>query len=215
MSDNIIPTWLKSSGLRSDWVLVVDDDEIIRAYLECLLVENGYRVLTASGFGEARNALSQQEFGLIIFELVFFEKPYSGLDIVKHITSVYPKCKTIIMTSYPSMHTAIAALRLQVTDYLAKPVSQKDVLSAVRRALCGNDSHMAIDSYENDEMPLSAREKDVLLHLFQGHAFSEMARLMGCSLSTVKTYSRRIYKKLGVHSRSEAIHEALRQGLIH
>ena len=215
MPDNIIPTCLKSSDQRSGWVLVVDDDEIVRAYLECLLVENGYRVSVASDFDEIKVALSSQEYDLIISDLLFFEKPYSGLEIIKHTQSVYPKCKAIILTSYPSTHTAVASLRMQVVDYLTKPASQEDILNAVRRALCGNDSHMALSLHENDGTALSAREKDVLLHVFQGYAFSEMAGLMGCSLSTVKTYSRRIYKKLGVHSRSEAIHEALRQGLIH
>jgi DNA-binding NarL/FixJ family response regulator len=208
------PTWLKPSNQKSDWILVVDDDEIIRIYLECLLVENGYRVSVASDFDEAKAAISRQEYALIISDLVFLEKTYSGMDIVKHARFVCPKCKAIILTSYPSTHTAIASLRMQVVDYLTKPASQEDILSAVRQALCGNGNHMGFSSHENDRIALSAREKDVLLHLFQGYAFSEIAILMGCSLSTVQTYSRRIYKKLGVHSRSEATHEALRQGLI-
>jgi DNA-binding NarL/FixJ family response regulator len=208
------PIWLKPSGQESDWILVVDDDEIIRIYLECLLVENGYRVSVASDFDEAKAAMSKQEYALIISDLVFLEKPYSGMELIKHAQSVCPKCKAIVLTSYPSTHTAIISLRMQVVDYLTKPANQEDILCAVRRALCGNDNHMVLSSHENDGIALSAREKDVLLHLFQGYAFSEMAILMGCSLSTVQTYSRRIYKKLGVHSRSEAVHEALRQGLI-
>jgi len=52
-------------------VLVVDDDEIIRAYLESLLVENGYQVSVASGYIEAKDALSEQQFDLVICDLVF------------------------------------------------------------------------------------------------------------------------------------------------
>ena len=215
MPDNMTPTCLKSSGQKSDWILVVDDDEIIRIYLECLLVENGYQVSAVSDFDEAKAAMSGQEYALIICDLVFLEQSYSGMDIVKHARSIYPKCKAIILTSYPSTHTAITSLRMQVVDYLTKPASQEDILSAVRLALRGDNSCIASGSHEGDGIILSAREKDVLLHLFQGYAFSEMAALMGCSLSTVQTYSRRIYRKLGVHSRSEATHEALRQGLIH
>jgi len=212
--DNLTPTRLKPSDQNSDWILVVDDDELIRLYLECLLLENGYQVSVASDFDEAKAAMSRQEYALMICDLVFLDKPYSGIEIVKYAQSVCPKCKAIIMTSKPSTHTAITSLRMQVADYVIKPVSQKDVLSAVRRALCDNGNHMALSADENDGIALSAREMDVLLHLFQGYPFSEMATLMGCSLSTVQTYSRRIYKKLGVHSRSEATHEALRQGLI-
>lgn len=214
MPDHMIPTSLKPSEQKGDWILVVDDDEIVRIYLESLLAENGYQVSTASNFDEAKAAMSAQEYALLICDLVFLEKPYSGIEIVKHARSVYPKSKAIILTSYPSTHTAITSLRMQVADYVIKPVSQEDVLSAVRKALCVNGSQIDLSFHENDEIALSAREKDVLLHLFQGYAFSEVATLMGCSLSTVQTYSRRIYKKLGVHSRSEATHEALRQGLI-
>ena len=81
------------------------------------------------------------------------------------------------MTSNPSTDTAITSLRMQVTDYVIKPVSQKDVLSAVRRALCDNGNHIALSADENDGIALSAREMDVLLHLFQGYPFSEMATL--------------------------------------
>jgi len=214
MSDEISPALPKPSDRIDGRILVVDDDEIIRIYLECLLVENGYRVSLASDFDEAKVAMSRQRYGLVISDLVFLEKPYSGMEIVKYAQSVYPKCKAIILTSYPSTHTAITSLRMQVVDYLTKPANQEDILCSVRRALCDNSDQTALSSHENDRIALSAREKDVLLHMFQGFAFSEIARLMGCSLPTVKTYSQRIYKKLDVHSRSEAIHIALRQGLI-
>lgn len=192
-------------------ILIVDDDEIIRAFLECVLVEHGYQVTSAPDFGAVKNALSRQGYDLILADLVFLEKLYSGLDIVTHTLSVYPACRAIILTSYPSTHTAIASLRLQAADYLIKPVSENSLLGAVRNAL---DDRQRLPLPDGSAISLSAREKETLMYIFKGYNFGEIARNMGCSLSTVKTYSRRIYKKLEVNSRSEAIHEALRQGLI-
>ena len=62
--------------------------------------------------------------------------------------------------------------------------------------------------------PLSTREMEVLAWLHKGYTYSEIANNMNCTLSTAKTYGRRIHRKLGVSSRSEAIHAALNQGLI-
>lgn len=198
----------------NDSILVVDDDEIVRGYLECLLVESGYHVSTAASFDEVRAVSAKMQFRLIISDLVFLGQSYSGLDIVKFTLSLYPDCKAIILTSYPSTHTAVASLRLQAVDYLTKPVGQQELLAAVRRAFDSGHYPKAASSLAEEGISLSSREREVLLYLFKGHPIQDVAGMMGCSLSTVKTYTQRIYKKLNVHSRSAAIHEALRQGFL-
>lgn len=195
-------------------ILVVDDDEIIREYLECLLVESGYPVATASDFNEVKAIAGQYRFRLIVSDLVFIDKPYSGLDIVKYLLSVQPECRAIILTNHPSTHTAIASLRMQAVDYLTKPANPKDMLAAVSRAFSSNLGRAPAPDDSVVDTGLSARERELLGHLFQGHGFSDVAKMMGCSLSTVKTYTQRIYKKLNVHSRSAAVHEAIRQGIL-
>lgn len=214
MLDDMFSTWMSASNKKGERILVVDDDEMIRLYLESLLAENGYRVVTASGFDEAKLALSRQQFDLLISDLVFFEKPYSGLDIVQYTKSHFSACKVMILTSYPSTHTAVASLRMNAVDYLSKPVSKEDMLAAVSNAFIGRAIVKSKDSTESTSVALSKKEREVLLQLFKGHSFVEASRNMGCSVSTTKTYSQRIYKKLRVNSRSEAIHEALNMGLI-
>lgn len=60
----------------------------------------------------------------------------------------------------------------------------------------------------------SARECDVLTLLAKGYSYSETATCLGCKLSTVQTHVKHLYAKLGVHSRAQAVHEALQMGLI-
>ena len=205
---------MDSVTLKEGRVLVVDDDEIIREYLECLLAESGYSVTTAADFNEVKAMAGRQPFRLIVSDLVFIDKPYSGLDIVKYVISLQPECRAIILTNHPSTHTAIASLRMQAVDYLTKPANPKDMLAAVGRAFAGHQDRAPAAGDLPIHIGLSARERELLDHLYQGRGFNDVAEIMGCSLSTVKTYTQRIYKKLDVHSRSAAVHEAIRQGIL-
>ena len=203
-----------ASGRNSDHhILVVDDDEIVRAYLECALAESGYRVATAACFNEARAALARWKYDLMVVDLQFLGETYSGLDIANHAVAIHPGCKIIILTSYPSTHSAIAALSLKAEDYLTKPVGSGEIVDAVDRALTSADGKDTVTHSKSTSM-LSKREAEVLHYLFKGFNFSEVAENLGCSLSTAKTYGRRIYKKLEVSSCTEAIHEAIQRGLI-
>jgi DNA-binding NarL/FixJ family response regulator len=61
---------------------------------------------------------------------------------------------------------------------------------------------------------LSAREQEVLSHIARGFSYAEIARLQGLSVHTVQSHIKNLYAKLSVHSRSEAVFEATRMGLI-
>jgi len=64
-------------------------------------------------------------------------EPYSGFDVIEYAKSVQPSCKAIVLTSYPSTHTAVASIRLKAVDYLSKPVRKEKVLSAISNAIHG------------------------------------------------------------------------------
>jgi len=60
----------------------------------------------------------------------------------------------------------------------------------------------------------SLREREVLMLLAKGYSYSEAATCLGCKVSTIQTHVKHIYKKMDVHSRAEAVHEALQAGMI-
>jgi len=62
---------------------------------------------------------------------------------------------------------------------------------------------------------LSCKEQEVLNMFARGYSYAEVATLLGCRMGTIQTYAKRIYRKLNVHSRAEAIFEASQLGLIH
>jgi DNA-binding NarL/FixJ family response regulator len=70
------------------------------------------------------------------------------------------------------------------------------------------------DRIDHPDMLLSRRELDVLTLLAKGYSYTEIAELLRCQVGTIQTYIKRIYKKLNVHSRSEAIFEAGQMGFV-
>ena len=200
-------------GNNGKKILVVDDDEVVRAYLQSLLLENNYRVSLASSLAEVKAAALNNEYALMVTGLLFLGKPYSGLDLIEYMRRIQPKTHAIVLTSYPSADSAIKALRLKVDDYLINPVQAEILLRAVAEAL-PTTGREQVAEIKRVAVSLSKREEEVLALMFKGYPFVEVAEHLSCSHSTAKTYSRRIYKKLGVSSRSGAIYEALSLGLI-
>jgi len=89
---------------------------------------------------------------------------------------------------------------------------------SMEKDLEGLATHLSAQSYPTDskeaDESLSDREKQVLHLLAKGCSYNDAATMMGCTPSTIQTYVKRIYKKLNVHSRSEAVFEAANLGII-
>lgn len=194
-------------------VLVVDDDALTRNYLSLLLQRWGYQVVAASDLHAAREALRKSAFSLTLIDLVYPDDDASGYDLVELVRVEQPGCAVMIITSDHTAETAVEAIRMQVDDYFLKPVVADELLHAVRRHIgkksetTGEEAHVAVFNLTN-------RERAVLEMFHKGCTYKETARVLGCGLATVQTHAKNIYRKLGVHSRSEAAHEALRLHLI-
>ncbi len=197
-------------------VLVVDDDMVTCNYLSLLLQRWGYEVVAVHDLPSARKALSENAFSLTLIDLVYPDENVSGFDLIDLIKAEQPGCAVMIITSDHAAETAVEAIRLRVDDYFLKPIKAKDLLSAVRQ-------HTGVSSAANAEMyddgtvgppHLTHREKAVLQIFQQGCSYKETARILGCSIATVQTHAKHIYRKMDVHSRAEAAHEGLRLRLI-
>lgn len=82
----------------------------------------------------------------------------------------------------------------------------------INKELPGQNQSLSSQSHLSE--CLTAREKEVLTMLSKGYSYSESALLIGCRISTIQTYVKRVYRKLQVHSKSEAIYEAVKNGQI-
>jgi len=114
-------------------ILVVDDLPAIREMLNQSLASEGYRVATAGSGEEAVTRLEEQEFDVIVTDLVM--PGLGGLDVLEKARLLDPRAAVILMTAYASLDTAIAALRRGACDYLEKPFTVGDLKLRVRRLL--------------------------------------------------------------------------------
>lgn len=195
-------------------ILIVDDDEVTRIFLEYALNAHGYPTVVAHDFDAVREIMDRDSYALVLMDLVFVNSTYSGFDIAEYVRSIAPECPVVIMTSYPSTDSAVQALRTNASDYLQKPVHIEDLLACVEKVLTAEVETKPFDSRLAAKLGLSDREQDVLQLLYKGCSYTEIGKALSFSTSTAKTYGKRIYKKLDVQSRGEAVYEAVQLNLI-
>ena len=118
---------------RQPKILVVDDDDGIRAGIELLLSGAPYDVVYKSGVADAREAINAETFDLVITDLRLGRD--SGLDVIRHSKQADAAVPVILMTSFSSLESAIEALRLGASEYIIKPFNNDEFLHACERAL--------------------------------------------------------------------------------
>jgi two-component system response regulator HydG len=114
-------------------LLVVDDALDTREVLQRNLSAQGYQVFTASNVAEAVLLLESISVDLVITDLKM--PGASGLDLVRHVRENLKDTEVVMITGYPSIEGAVAAVKSGAENYLTKPFTQEELLSAVRQAL--------------------------------------------------------------------------------
>jgi len=114
-------------------ILIVDDDQGMRDYLEIMLSREGYDVNTAPGGKEALTLCRKRKFDLVITDLKM--SGMDGVDLLKSLKEVSPESMTILITGYASGETAVAAMKEGAYDYLEKNFEPDDLKNLVRSAL--------------------------------------------------------------------------------
>jgi DNA-binding response OmpR family regulator len=135
-------------------LLVVDDEQYIRFFLERLLTREGYEVVTAND-GTAALAALPQGFDLALLDINLGRGP-SGIDILDAIHQEYPNMVVILLTGQGTLETAVAALRRGAHDYLFKPCMADEIRKSVRQGLDKRQSqHKQVNLITQLEQQLS------------------------------------------------------------
>ncbi|MCX8065813.1 MAG: sigma-54 dependent transcriptional regulator [Candidatus Hydrogenedentes bacterium] len=114
-------------------ILIIDDDQLMREFLEEALNRLGYKIVTTSNGKEAINLLKNQSFDLILTDLKM--EPIDGIEVLKKSQQICPETPVIIMTAYATIETAISTLKSGAVDYLIKPFTPETLEIAIKRAL--------------------------------------------------------------------------------
>ena len=114
-------------------LLVVDDEESIREFLEIMLKKEGYEVTLAEDGQKAKDLLLKKSFDLIISDL---QMPnVTGIELLKHVRESYPETVFMMITAFGTTETAVDAMKMGAYDYLTKPFKIDEVKLNIINAL--------------------------------------------------------------------------------
>jgi DNA-binding NarL/FixJ family response regulator len=216
-------------------VVVVEDNDSIREGLKILIDgTDGYECISV--FSDCESMLKQIEKLLPDVLLMDLGLPgMGGVEGIKKVKNLLPDLTVLVLTIYEENELIFDALVAGASGYLVKKTPPSKLLEAIKEAHDGGapmSSHIArkvIDFFSHrDRIPqakktetpsadnylLTPREKEILTGLVEGHNFKFIADSLFISIETVRFHFRNIYKKLHVHSQSEAVAKAIREGII-
>ncbi len=114
-------------------ILVVDDEAVIRQLLSRTLSKKGYEIEVAEDGSKALEKTRDNFFNLLITDLKMPKA--SGMDVLKEIKKSNPYIEVIIITGYPTIDSAVTAIKVGAFDFICKPFDVKEITATVRRCL--------------------------------------------------------------------------------
>lgn len=202
-------------------VAVVDDDMDIRESLALLIGgTSGFRCTGAYGDVEAAlEGLARESPHVVLMDIGL--PGLSGIEGAAAIRRRWPDVDVVMLTVHADEELVFLALAAGATGYLLKESTTERILDAIRDVRRGGApmsraiARRVVASFRRpDTSPLSARETEVLAQLCQGRSYRDVARVLFVSEETVHFHIKNIYRKLEVHSKSEAVARALRDRLV-
>ena len=219
-------------------VLIVEDDSAFRArYMAMLANDASFDVVASVGTGsEGLAMLDLRQPDILLVDLGLPD--ISGIEVIRHATQTLPKCECMVVTVFGDEEHVLASIEAGASGYLLKDASEESFLAGIRELMNGGSPispiiarrllkrfhaeplspAISVDAPDADGelmgVALSDREREILLLASKGFNYPEMGKLMGISPHTVTSHVKKIYRKLAVHSRGEAVFEANRMGLI-
>ncbi|HOR24613.1 MAG TPA: response regulator transcription factor [Opitutaceae bacterium] len=198
-------------------VVIVEDDASIREILKSWIQEaEGFSCLGV--FPDVESALAPVPSLKPDVAIVDINLPgLSGIDCVGKLKPLLPGTQFVMLTVYDDSTHVFDALSAGATGYLLKCTPREELIAALREVHAGGSpmsSNIARKVVQSLHQPkprlkpsdeLSKRENEVLVLLAQGYLYKEISDTLGIGQETVNTYIRRIYEKLHVHSRAQAV----------
>jgi DNA-binding NarL/FixJ family response regulator len=214
-------------------VVVVEDDAETRERLRASIAGSGFLEVSgeyASG-GEALAALAASAPDVLLVDIGLPDM--SGLEVVRFVAARHPACEILVISIFGDESHVLAALEAGAGGYLLKGAGERDITFDIRDILSGGSPLSPIIARQvlkrmqsarrdgpparasaADDTGLTPREREILNAIARGFSYAETGEILKVSLATVHTHLKSIYRKLAVHSKTEAVFEANRLGLI-
>lgn len=218
--------------------LVVEDDPAMRERLGRVLSMlgcDGPQIAWADSIATAKNMLDAQSFGIALVDIGLPDG--SGVELIGWMQAAHPKVPAVVISAWRTEETIFAALRAGAIGYLLKERDDLELSIALRSIEQGGapidpaiarhilgwlaarqpslPAVAAADAPAPLPVALTPRERKILELVAQGLSNRDMAESLSISRLTVECHTKNIYRKLAVTSRTEAVYQARRHGLLH
>ena len=197
-------------------VSLVEDDAALRQTLVQYLNTPGFLCLSSHGSAEeAIPALARLKPNVILMDINLPRR--NGIECVAELKTLVPASRCIMLTAFEETDLIFQALAAGALGYLLKGMRPARLLESIREVheggspMSGQIARKVVAFFQQPlarrppGAQLSEREAQVLALLAQGLLYKQIGPQMGVSLATVRTYAQRIYEKLQVHTRTEAV----------
>ena len=209
-------------------VAITEDNNTIREGLAALI--NGTPGYSCVGsYPDCESLLSKLQTLSVDVVLMDIGLPgMSGIEGIARAKKIKPELNILMLTIYEDSQSVFKALCAGACGYLVKKTPPSRLLEAIKDAFDGGAPMSSLiarqvitvfqqtqgKTFNEEDADLSSREKEVLTSLSDGNNYQEIADRLFISVDTVRHHIKNIYKKLHVHSQSEAVAKAIRKGLI-
>jgi DNA-binding NarL/FixJ family response regulator len=209
---------------------IVEDDPASRKMLVSLLqADPDYAVVAelAEG-GAALAALSHMALDIALIDLGLPD--ISGIEVIRDLKTACPQCSVLVITTFGDEKTVTSALEAGADGYLLKGTALEELKRDIhalrdggsplsptiaRKLLNRLQAKAAAEKPDaGSETALTRREHEILELIGKGFSYAETSKICSISSATVHSHLKSVYRKLEVHSKTEAVYEARRRKLI-
>lgn len=212
-------------------IVIVEDDPASRKMLvSTLQADLDYTVIAE--FGEGNAAISAVPHLAPDIVLVDIGLPdISGIEVIAALKAAIPDCDMLVVTTFGDEKTVTRALEAGADGYLLKGTALEELRRDIhllqnggsplspmvaRTLLNRLQGKSALDKQEAGRVAkLTPREQEILEMIAKGFSYAETSQIYGVTAATVHSHLKSIYRKLEVHSKTEAVYEARRRSLIY
>lgn len=221
----------RGSAHMTTVMLVEDDSSFLNRFCKIIVGDPEFELFAAVGnLAAARNALADKAPDVLITDLGLPDG--DGTDLIRETARRYPATDIMVITVFGDEKNVVASIEAGATGYLLKSSLPDEFTGQIKQLVAGGSPispliarqllrRFAVASPQPAQTPtpavdagLTPRESEVLSLITKGFSFGEIARLLNMSPHTVTAHVKKIYQKLAVHSRGEAVYEAGKMGLI-